>query len=437
MALARNGQELMMHGRKIAVVGLGYVGLPVAVSFARSGVPVVGFDVDVGRVAELKEGKDRTREVEGAELRQESLAFTADPAGMGESDFFIITVPTPIDEARQPDLGAMIAASRSVGTVLKKGDIVVYESTVYPGAVEEECLPILAQTSGLTPGLDFTVGYSPERINPGDKQHRFEMITKVVSAQDGRTLDIVADVYGSVVTAGIHRAPSIRVAEAAKVIENTQRDLNIAFMNELSLIFQALNIDTGDVLAAARTKWNFMAFQPGLVGGHCIGVDPYYLTYRAEKAGYHPEVILAGRRINDGMGQRVARECVRGLLRRRSQGGVVTVLGLTFKEDVPDTRNSRVIDIVRELQSFGLVVQVSDPLANAADARHEYGVTLMELHALKPADAVILAVGHLQYVEGGWSFVQRLLRDGSGLVLDVKMKLDRATKPAGVELWRL
>jgi UDP-N-acetyl-D-galactosamine dehydrogenase len=356
---------------------------------------------------------------------------------MQESDFFVVTVPTPIDGARRPDLGAMMAASRSVGAVLKKGDIVVYESTVYPGAVEEECVPVLAKTSGLSPAVDFTVGYSPERINPGDKQHRFETITKVVSAQDQKTLDVVADVYGSVVTAGIHRAPSIKVAEAAKVIENTQRDLNIAFMNELSLIFQALNIDTADVLAAARTKWNFMPFQPGLVGGHCIGVDPYYLTYRAEKAGYHPEVILAGRRINDGMGQLVARECVRGLLRRKAQGGIVTVLGLTFKEDVPDTRNSRVIDIVRELESFGLTTQVHDPLANADDARHEYGVTPIELEALQPADAVILAVAHEGYISGGWKLIQRLLRDGAGLVLDIKTKLDRASKPAGIELWRL
>ncbi len=427
----------MKHGRNIAVIGLGYVGLPVAVSFARSGVPVVGFDVDARRVAELKEGHDRTREVEGADLRQASLTFSANPAAMESCDFYIVTVPTPIDEARQPDLGAMIAASRSVGAVLKNGDIVVYESTVYPGAVEEECVPILEQTSKLRAGADFSVGYSPERINPGDKQHRFETITKVVSGQDPKTLDIVADVYGSVVTAGIHRAPSIKIAEAAKVIENTQRDLNIAFMNELSLIFRALNIDTSDVLAAARTKWNFMPFKPGLVGGHCIGVDPYYLTYRAEKAGYHPEVILAGRRINDGMGQRVARECVRGLLRRKSQGGVVTVLGLTFKEDVPDTRNSRVIDIVRELESFGLSVQVHDPVANAADAKHEYGLTLTELDVLQPADAVVLAVAHERYVQGGWPLIQRLLRGGSGLVLDVKTKLDRASKPSGIELWRL
>jgi UDP-N-acetyl-D-galactosamine dehydrogenase len=422
------------HGRNIAVIGLGYVGLPVAVSFARSGVPVVGFDVDAARVAELRDGKDRTREVESSDLRQKLLLFTADPAEMGRADFFIVTVPTPIDEARRPDLRAMIAASRSVAAVLKKGDIVVYESTVYPGAVEEECVPILEENSRLKAGVDFAVGYSPERINPGDKQHRFETITKVVSAQDSRTLDIVADVYASVVTAGIHRVSSIRVAEAAKVIENTQRDLNIAFMNELSLIFQALNIDTGDVLAAARTKWNFLPFQPGLVGGHCIGVDPYYLTYRAEKAGYHPEVILAGRRINDGMGQRVARECVRRLLRRKAQNGIVTILGLTFKEDVPDTRNSRVIDIVRELQSFGLTVQIHDPLANAAD---EYGVKLTELHALQPAEAVVLAVAHQHYMVGGWAFIQQLLRDGSGLVLDVKARLDRATTPAGVELWRL
>ena len=310
-------------------------------------------------------------------------------------------------------------------------------STVYPGAVEEECAPILEQGSGLKVGVDFNVGYSPERINPGDRQHRLETITKVVSAQNPRTLEIIAGVYGAVVKAGIHRAPSIRVAEAAKVIENTQRDLNIAFMNELSLIFQALGIDTGDVLAAARTKWNFLPFQPGLVGGHCIGVDPYYLTYRAEKAGYHPEVILAGRRINDGMGQRVAKECIRGLLRRKGAGGIVTVLGLTFKEDVPDTRNSRVVDIIRELESFGIEVQVHDPLASPADAKHEYGLTITELDALRPADAVILAVAHSGYVEGGWRLIERLLAGGSGLVFDIKMKLDRSRKPDGIELWRL
>ena len=426
----------MTHGRKIAVIGLGYIGLPVAAAFARAGVPVTGFDIDQRRITELCEFHDRTNEVETADLRHASLSFTHDVSALASSDFFIVTVPTPIDEARQPDLGAMFAASRTVGKVLKKGDIVVYESTVYPGAVEDECVPLLEKASGLKAGSDFKVGYSPERINPGDKQHRFETIMKVVSAQDAATLDIVADVYGSVVTAGIHRAPSIKVAEAAKVIENTQRDLNIAFMNELSLIFQALNIDTGDVLAAARTKWNFMPFQPGLVGGHCIGVDPYYLTYRAEKAGYHPEVILAGRRINDGMGQRVARECIRGLLRRKGGAGVVTVLGLTFKEDVPDTRNSRVVDIIRELESFGLQVQVSDPMADPADAMHEYGVKLIDSDSLQPADAIIVAVAHKAYVDAGWPMIQKLLKNGDGLVLDVKMRLDRDRLPAGIELWR-
>lgn len=427
----------MAHGRKIAVIGLGYVGLPVAAAFARAGILVAGFDIDQKRIAELREGHDRTHEVDAADLGHSSLSFTHDIKALTSSDFFIVTVPTPIDEARRPDLGAMFAASRTVGGVLKKGDIVVYESTVYPGAVEEDCVPLLEKASGLKAGVDFKVGYSPERINPGDKQHRFETIMKVVSAQDAATLDIVADVYGSVVTAGVHRAPSIRVAEAAKVIENTQRDLNIAFMNELSLIFQALNIDTGDVLAAARTKWNFMPFQPGLVGGHCIGVDPYYLTYRAEKAGYHPEVILAGRRINDGMGQRIARECIRGLLRRKSTGGIVTILGLTFKEDVPDTRNSRVVDVIRELESFGLTVQVSDPMADPGDAMHEYGVTLTDFDTLQPADAVIVAVAHKSYVDAGWPMIQKLLIDGCGLVLDVKMKLDRAKLPSGIELWRL
>jgi UDP-N-acetyl-D-galactosamine dehydrogenase len=432
-----SGIFLMSPPRKIAVIGLGYVGLPVAVAFAREGFPVTGFDIDASRIRELEGGQDRTREVETPDLKHPSLRVTCDADALRASDFFIVTVPTPIDEARQPDLRAMFDASRLVGAALKKGDIVVYESTVYPGAVEEECAPILEQCSALKVGADFNVGYSPERINPGDKQHRLESIVKVVSAQNPETLEIIAGVYGAVVKAGIHRAPSIRVAEAAKVIENTQRDLNIAFMNELSLIFQALEIDTGDVLAAARTKWNFLPFQPGLVGGHCIGVDPYYLTYRAEKAGYHPEVILAGRRINDGMGQRVAKECVRGLLRRKGVGGIVTILGLTFKEDVPDTRNSRVVDIVRELESFGLQVQVHDPLASPEDAKHEYDLTITELGGLRPADAVILAVAHGSYVEGGWPLIQKLLIGGSGLVFDVKMKLDRSSKPDGIELWRL
>lgn len=427
----------MSHGRKIAVIGLGYVGLPVAVAFARAGVPVIGFDVDGVRIEELRRRHDRTREVEAADLSLPGLAYESDPAKLAGSDFYIVTVPTPIDEANRPDLGAMLAASRTVGAVLKRGDIVVYESTVYPGAVEEDCLPVLEKTSGLKAGADFKVGYSPERINPGDTVHRFETIMKVVSGQDAETLEIVANVYGSVVKAGIHRAPSIKVAEAAKVIENTQRDLNIAFMNELSAIFQQLDIDTGDVLAAAATKWNFQNFRPGLVGGHCIGVDPYYLTYRAEKAGYHPQVILAGRRINDNVGQRVAHECVRRLVKRNKAKATVTLLGLTFKENVPDTRNSKVIDIIRELQSFGLDVQVHDPMALPAQAEHEYGVKLLKFEEMRPADAVIVAVSHEEYVKAGWRLIESLLKNGQGVVLDVKGILDRSSQPSGVELWRL
>ena len=428
----------MSHGRKIAVIGLGYVGLPVAVAFARSGVPVIGFDINPRRIAELRSGRDRTREVEAGELANRMLRLESDPVCLKEVDFLIVTVPTPIDGNHQPDLGAVLSASEAVGGALRKGAIVVYESTVYPGAIEEVCVPVLERVSKLRAGQDFTVGYSPERINPGDKAHRFETIKKVVSGQDARTLDIVADVYGSVVTAGIHRAPSIKVAEAAKVIENTQRDLNIAFMNELSAIFQELGIDTGDVLAAAATKWNFQNYHPGLVGGHCIGVDPYYLTYRAEKAGYRPEVILAGRRINDGVGQRVARECIRRLFRREGGGAaIVTILGMTFKENVPDTRNSKVFDIVRELRACGIEVQVHDPLALSEDTEHEYGIALTQFAALKPADAVIVAVAHDEYVAGGWPLVTRLLKDGRGVVLDVKSKLDRAQRPKDIELWRL
>jgi UDP-N-acetyl-D-galactosamine dehydrogenase len=425
------------HNRRIAVIGLGYVGLPVAVSFARAGKPVVGFDIDARRITELRAGHDRTREVEPADLSLPELLLASDPKSLDGADFFIVTVPTPIDGANRPDLRALLGASETVGKAIQKGAIVVYESTVYPGCIEEDCAPVLERASGLRAGSDFTVGYSPERINPGDKKRRFETIVKVVAGQDAATLDIVADVYGSVVTAGIHRAPSIRVAEAAKVIENTQRDLNIAFMNELSAICHRLGIDTGDVLAAAGTKWNFQKFYPGLVGGHCIGVDPYYLTHRAERAGYHPEVILAGRRINDNVGQRVALACVQALFRRHCVNAIVTVLGITFKENVPDTRNSKVADIVRELESAGATVQVHDPLASADEAKHEYGIALMASDALRPADAVILAVSHVDYVRGGWPLISRLLRGGDGLVFDVKSVLDRGSKPAGIELWRL
>lgn len=423
--------------RNIGVIGLGYVGLPVAVAFGRAGYRVIGFDISADRVAELRQGQDRTREIEMADLRAARLQFTNQPEDLVDADFFIVTVPTPIDRANKPDLRALLDASASVGSALRKGDIVVYESTVYPGATEEECIPVLERASGLKAGIDFHVGYSPERINPGDKEHRFETIQKVVSAQNAQALEIVAGVYGSVVTAGIYEAPSIRVAEAAKVIENTQRDLNIAFMNELSQIFHALDLDTGDVLAAARTKWNFLPFQPGLVGGHCIGVDPYYLTYRAERAKYHPEVILAGRRINDDMGAQIARECVRRLLKRGSRGGLVTVLGVTFKENVPDIRNSKVIDIIRELESFGIKVQVSDPWADRSEALREYGIELANHGEQQPADAVVLAVGHETFINLGWPFLQTLLKGRQGLVMDVKSRLDRSSKPAEIELWRL
>jgi UDP-N-acetyl-D-glucosamine/UDP-N-acetyl-D-galactosamine dehydrogenase len=425
------------HGRKLAVIGLGYVGLPVAVAFARQGTPVTGFDIDASRIAELKACHDRTREVEADDLRHPSLHLTADAAELSDADFYIVTVPTPIDRARRPDLAALLGASRTVGRALKKGDIVVYESTVYPGATEEDCVPVLEQASDLKAGRDFTVGYSPERINPGDKAHRFETIKKVVAGQDERTLDIVAAVYGSVVTAGLHRASSIKVAEAAKVIENSQRDLNIAFMNELSAIFHVLGIDTKDVLAAAATKWNFLNFTPGLVGGHCIGVDPYYLTFRAQKAGYQPDVILAGRRINDSMSVRVARECLRRLHSSGRRSGVVTVLGLTFKENVVDIRNSQIIEMINELRAFGVDVQVHDPLADAAAAAREYGIALKKDDDLVPADAVVVAVSHDVYRNAGWPLITRLLKDGRGLVMDVKGTLDPLQQPAGIEVWRL
>ena len=427
----------MVQRRKIAVVGLGYVGLPVAVAFARLGEVVIGFDIDRERIEELCAGFDRTREVEKSQLAQAKLVYTYEPDALAAADFFIITVPTPIDASRRPDLSAVFRASETVGRFIKRGDIVVFESTLYPGAVEEDCAPILEHASGLRCGQDFTLGYSPERINPGDKQHRFETITKVVAGQDEKTLRIIAETYGEVVKAGIHCAPSIKVAEAAKVIENTQRDLNIAFMNELSALFERIGIDTGDVIAAASTKWNFQKFTPGLVGGHCIGVDPYYLTYRAEKAGYEPQVILAGRKINDSVGQRIARECVRRLLKRKNGAASVTILGMTFKENVPDTRNSKVADIVDELRSYGLTVQVHDPIADPNEVKSAYGVELSAIDKLQPADAVIFAVAHETLVLGGWPLVTKLLKDGGGVVLDVKSQLDRAHCPSSVDLWRL
>ncbi len=425
----------MKPERNIAVVGLGYVGLPVALAFARAGFSVVGFDIDEARIAELASGFDRTAEI-GDSRSIQSITLTSDIAALKESDFFILAVPTHVDEAKKPDMSDLLQASVDVGRALKVGDIVVYESTVYPGAIEEECIPALEQASGLRAGAGFRVGYSPERINPGDEQHRFENIVKVVSAQDPDTLDLVADIYGRAISADIYKAPSIRVAEAAKVIENAQRDLNVAFVNELSLIFNTMGIDTGDVLATAGTKWNFLPFTPGLVGGHCIGVAPYFLAHRAERAGYHPEIILAGRRINDGMSRHIARECIRGLSRRDRNANVVTVLGATYKENVPDIRNSKVVDLVEELQAFGLTVQVTDPMASAAHVPNQHRIPLLGKDRLQLADAVILAVAHTSYVEQGWELVRSLLSDGRGLVLDLHMVLDRAQTPEGVDLWR-
>ena len=428
----------MEHGRRISVVGLGYVGLPVAVAFGQRS-RVIGFDIDAGRVEELRRHVDRTGEVDPAELAATDVRFTNDAEELREADFHIVAAPTPIDRTRKPDLRALLGAVRTTGRCLGPGDIVVFESTVYPGVTEEECVPVLEEASGLACGEDFAVGYSPERINPGDREHTFTRIAKIVAAQDEATLDVIAGVYESVVAGGVHRAATIRVAEAAKVIENTQRDLNIALMNELALIFARIGVDTRDVLAAAGTKWNFLPFTPGLVGGHCIGVDPYYLAHKAAMVGYQPEVILAGRRVNDAMGTYVAAQAVKALVRRGigATRAVVTILGFTFKENVPDVRNTRVVDIVRELEDYGLDVQVHDPCADPDAASREHRVEIAAGDALRPADAVILAVPHSEFAQRGWPGVTALLRDSRGIVIDVKGVLDRGSRPRGIELLRL
>jgi UDP-N-acetyl-D-galactosamine dehydrogenase len=391
------------------------------------------------RIKELQAGYDRTGEVTTEDLKAADILFTEKLEELALANFHIVAVPTPVDEAHQPDLSLMYRASETVARALKKGDIVVYESTVYPGVTEDECVPVLERVSGLVCGRDFTVGYSPERINPGDKEHTFTKIKKVVSGQDAGTLETVARVYESVVTAGVHRASSIKVAEAAKVIENTQRDLNIALMNELALIFDRMGIDTNDVLEAAGTKWNFLKFKPGLVGGHCIGVDPYYLPHKAEKIGYIPQVILAGRRINDGMGKFVAQRAIREMIHSGHNilGSTVTVLGLTFKEDCPDLRNSKVIDIINELRDYGIHVQVCDPLANHEEAVHEYGVQLVPLAELKPAAAMVAAVAHRQFLDWSPEDISRYMGDNPVLI-DVKGMYDHhAMKAAGIRVWRL
>ena len=385
---------------KVSVIGLGYVGMPLAISFAKK-VDVIGFDVNEEKVALYNQGIDVTNEVGNEALKETTALMTCDETKLRDAKFHIVAVPTPTNEDKTPDLRPMIGASKTLGRNLTKGSIVVYESTVYPGVTEDVCIPILEEVSGLKCGVDFKVGYSPERINPGDKAHRLETIVKVVSGMDDETLDIVAKTYELVIDAGVHRAESIKVAEAAKVIENSQRDINIAFVNELSIIFNKMGIDTKAVLEAAGTKWNFLKFAPGLVGGHCIGVDPYYLTHKAEQLGYHSQVILSGRRINDGMGKYVAECTVKNLIKAGKQvrNANVAVLGMTFKEDCPDVRNSKVIDIINELKEYGVNVLVTDPIAEDKEVKEEYGVELTKFEDIKDMDAVIVAVGHKEYLE--------------------------------------
>ena len=413
---------------RVAVIGLGYVGLPLAVGFGHR-LPTLGFDINQARIAELRAHRDHTLEVSPDELEATpQLRFSADPRDLAACNVFIVTVPTPIDDAKRPDLSPLEAASRTVGKAIARGGVVVFESTVYPGATEEVCVPIIERESGLEYNVDFYAGYSPERINPGDRQHRLETIMKVTSGSTPEAADFVDALYRTIITAGTHKASSIRVAEAAKVIENTQRDLNIALVNELALIFHRLGIDTSEVLAAAGTKWNFLPFRPGLVGGHCIGVDPYYLTHKAQQIGYHPEVILSGRRINDGMGQHVAQRVIKLMTQRRihAVGANVLVLGLAFKENCPDLRNTRVVDVVREFESYHATVDVHDPWVDANEARHEYGLELVA--ELEPGkyDAVILAVAHRQFVELGAERIRALGKPGC-VLFDVKQALPRAS----------
>ena len=408
----------------IAIVGLGYVGLPLAVEFGKV-VDVIGFDINQQRIQELKNGFDRTCEVHPSELKESSkLSFYSDTDSLRFANYFIVTVPTPVDEYKKPDLRPLESASRTVGHALKKGDIVIYESTVYPGCTEEVCVPILEKISGLKFNVDFWAGYSPERINPGDKLHRVTTIKKVTSGSTQEAAEKVDNLYNMIIQAGTHKASSIKVAEAAKVIENSQRDVNIAFVNELSLIFERMGIDTHEVLEAAGTKWNFLPFRPGLVGGHCIGVDPYYLTHKAESLGYHPEVILSGRRINDNMGIHIANTVIKLMAQNDLpiNKASVLILGITFKENCPDIRNSRVVDVINELKSFGTSVDVFDPYASAEEVRHEYGLSIIDAIPDKQYDAVILTVSHNQFLKLAWNKI----RHAKTVVYDVKGFLDKS-----------
>lgn len=405
----------------LAIIGLGYVGLPLAVEFGRI-LPTIGFDINKARIEELKSGNDHTLETTPEELQAaKHLSYTAQLDNLRDANVFIVTVPTPIDEHKRPDLTPLIKASESLGKVIKRGDVVIYESTVYPGATEEDCIPVIERVSGLTFNVDFFAGYSPERINPGDKEHRLPTIKKVTSGSTPKVADFVDALYKLVITAGTHKATSIKVAEAAKVIENTQRDLNIALINELAVIFNRMGIDTESVLLAAGTKWNFLPFRPGLVGGHCIGVDPYYLTHKAQSLGYHPEVILAGRRINDGMGAYVVSQLIKAMLKKRIQveGAKVLVMGLTFKENCPDLRNTRVVDILKELCEYGIAADVYDPWVSVEEAQHEYSITPLREPQQGVYDAIILAVGHHQFKEMGIAGI-RALGKNVHVVYDVK-----------------
>lgn len=424
--------------RPISVTGLGYVGLPLVVAFARH-TRVIAYDINSEHVSSLAKGMDKLHMFGRDQLQNSNLLFTANSDDLVQATFHIIAVPTPVNAARQPDLSIIFNATRTLARYLKKGDIIVYESTVYPGLTEEECVPILEQESGLKCGQDFFVGYSPERINPGDSEHNLENTIKIVSAQDENTLNLITETYATVVKAGLHRVSGIKVAEAAKVIENTQRDINIALMNELALIFEKVQIDTADVLEAAGTKWNFLKFRPGLVGGHCIGVDPYYLTHKAMRLGYSPRVILSGRSINDSMGVYVARMVLKQLIKSGMvvRDACVTILGFAFKENISDARNTRVIDIVRELESFDIKVQVHDPWVDKNKVGREYQIDIQDAQQLKKSDAVILAVSHREYVDGGWPFIAGLLREGQGIVFDVKSILSRESRPDGITLQRL
>ena len=424
--------------RSIAVVGLGYVGLPLAVAFGKK-APVIGLDINRRRIEELRRREDHTREVSPADLAESQVEYTTDPAALKRADFIIVTVPTPVDDAKQPDLSCLVSASELVGPQLRPGAIVVYESTVYPGVTEDVCVPALERASGRVCGRDFKVGYSPERINPGDREHSLARVVKVVSGMDAETLETVAEVYGLVAGRGVFKAASIKTAEAAKVIENTQRDLNIALMNELAMIFHRMGLDTSQVLEAAATKWNFLPFKPGLVGGHCISVDPYYLTQKAERLGYHPQVILAGRRINDSMGKYVAEQTIKLLVNQEIsvRQARVAVLGITFKENVPDIRNSKVVDIVRELSEYGIACLIHDPLASSEETQHEYGLALSPESAISGSDAVILAVPHKVFLEKGAAWIRSLLRRPSrSVVMDVKSVLRKEDLPDSA-YWRL